>query len=358
MTLADRFSARHNNFDLLRLLLAGIVLVAHGIAMRTGDQPRFGLSTIGDFAVDGFFILSGFLVTRSWLTLNDFWRYAWHRFLRIMPGYWVCLGVMATVVAPTAILLEGRWLDELVTAPDSIGRFLLVNSGLMVFQYEIASVFAGNPTPLTMNGALWTLILEAGCYFVLACLGLAGLLRGRRRVIVPLFAVLLWALAALYDLGIYVGVGDNTLRMLMLFMFGASAYLFAERIPMNGVLVAIASAIFVVSVVTLYNYRLAGSFGLAYLLLWLAAGQRTNVRLKVDLSYGLYIYHYPLQQLMMLTPLAAVATPVFVLTSLVLVIPLAAASWFAIERPSLKRKNAPLPTWLPGRVAVGENGVS
>ncbi len=358
MTLADRFSARHNNFDLLRLLLAGIVVLAHGIAMRTGDQPRFGISTIGDFAVDGFFILSGFLVTRSWLSLNDFWRYTWHRFLRIMPGYWVCLVVMAVVVAPAATLLGRQWLGELVTAPDSVGRFLLVNSGLMVFQYDIASVFASNPTPLTVNGALWTLILEAGCYFVLACFGLAGLLRGRRRVIVPVFAAALGVLAGLYDLGIYVGIGDNTLRMLMLFMLGASAHLFADRIPMNSVLAAVAAVVLVTSIVTLDNYRHAGAYALAYLLLWLAAGLRATVRLKVDLSYGVYIYHYPLQQLMMLTALAATPTPLFVLISLVLVLPIAASSWFAVERPCLRRKNAHLPRWLPGRMALRGNEVT
>src|SRR4051794_1758507 len=229
MTLQGRFEPRRNNFDLIRLLLAGTVGVAHGIALRTGEQPLFGMvllgeiSTLGDFALDGFFILSGFLVTRSWLTLDNFWRYAWHRFLRIMPGFWVCLLVLALVVAPIALVLEGRQLSELFSSPDSALKFVLINSGLMMFTYEIASIFGSNPVPLNVDGSLWTLILEAGCYFVLACLGLVGVLR-QRSWVVPIFALMLWGLATLYDFGFSVGIGDNTLRMLMLFLIGASFY--------------------------------------------------------------------------------------------------------------------------------------
>ncbi|GAA3718522.1 acyltransferase [Microlunatus aurantiacus] len=347
MTLHDRFDARHNNFDLIRLMLAAVVAVAHGIIMRTGSQPQFGISTLGDYALDGFFILSGFLVTRSWLTLNNFWRYAWHRALRIMPAFWVCLLVLALVVAPIAMLLEGRPLTELFTAPDSVQRFLFVNAGLMVFQYEIASIFSGNPNPLTVDGSLWTLVLEAGCYFVLACIGLLGLLR-RHKIAVPLFAVILWVLATLYDYGIYVGIGDNTLRMLLVFMIGASFYLYAHKIPMNLWLAVAAALVFVGSAALLENYRMVGAVPLAYLLLWLAAGLPRTVKLKVDVSYGLYIYHWPVQQLMMLTLLAQLPTPLFVGISFVLILPVALASWFGIERRALRRKNAPFPSWLPG----------
>jgi len=347
MKLQERFDPHRNNFDLIRLVLAATVAVAHGIVMRTGQQPHFGISTLGDFAVDGFFILSGFLVTRSWLMLDNFWRFAWHRFLRIMPAFWACLLILAFVVAPIALMLEGRQLSELFTSPDSAVKFVLVNSGLMVFTYDIASIFASNPTPLTVDGSLWTLILEAGCYFVLAGLGAVGLLR-QRKWVVPIFALLLWALATLYDFGFSVGIGDNTLRMLMLFVTGATFYLYAHRIPMAAWLAITAAVVFVASVVLLSDYRMVGAVPLAYVLIYLAAGLPKNLRLKGDLSYGMYIYHYPLQQLLMLTILAYLPTPAFVVVSLVCVIPVALASWYGIERRALRRKNARFPRWLPG----------
>ena len=348
MVLQDRFDPRRNNFDLIRLLLAGLVAIAHGIVIRTGAQPSFGISTLGDFAVDGFFILSGFLVSRSWLTLDNFWRYAWHRFLRIMPAFWVCLLVLAFIVAPIALLLEGRPLAELFSSPDSAVRFVLVNSGLMVFTYEIASIFAGNPNPLIVDGSLWTLILEVGCYVVLAGLGLIGVLGQRCKWMVAAFVVVLWLLATLYDLGIYVGIGDNTLRMLMLFMIGASAYLHADRIPMRAAFAVAAAVVFLGSVLLLENYRTVGAVPLAYLLLYCAVGLRWNLRLTTDISNGVYIYHWPIEQLLMLTALAHLPTAVFVVVSLVLVVPIALASWHGIERRALRRKNARFPRWLPG----------
>ncbi len=347
MTLHDRFDPRRNNFDLIRLVLAGMVAVAHGIVMRTGHQPYFGISTLGDFALDGFFILSGFLVVRSWLSLGNFWRYAWHRFLRIMPAYWVCLLVLAFVVAPTALALEGRPLTELWTAPDSAIRFVEVNLGLNVFTYEIASIFAHNPNPLIVDGSLWTLILEAGCYVVLAVLGLIGVLR-KRTWVIPAFALVLWMLATLYDFGVYVGIGDNTLRMLMLFLIGASIYLYADRVPMRAWLAVAAAVVFVASVALLTNYRMVGAVPLAYLLIYCAAGLRWNLRLRTDLSYGVYIYHWPIEQLLMLTVVAQLPTPAFVLVGLVLIVPVALASWYGIERRALRRKNQRFPSWLPG----------
>lgn len=347
MTLEQRFDARHNNFDLIRLMLAGIVAVAHGIVMRGGSQPEFGITTLADFGLDGFFILSGFLVARSWLTLSNFWRYAWHRFLRIMPAFWVCLLVLAFLVAPLALLLEGRPLSDLWTSENSAPKFVLVNAGLMIFEYEIADIFAGNPHPLIVDGSLWTLILEAGCYVVLACLGLAGALT-RRRIVVPIFTALVWLLATLYDLGIQVGIGDETLRMLMLFMIGTTAYIYGHLVPMNLSLLVASVVVFLGSVMLLENYRIIGAVPFAYILLWFAVALPKTVRVKVDVSYGVYIYHWPIQQLMMLTVLSQLPPPLFIMLSFVFIVPVALASWFGIERRALRRKNARLPRWLPG----------
>lgn len=347
MTLEQRFDARHNNFDLIRLVLAGIVAVAHGIVMRGGTQPEFGITTLADFGLDGFFILSGFLVARSWLTLSNFWRYAWHRFLRIMPAFWACLLVLAFLVAPLALLLEGRALSDLWTSENSAVKFVLVNSGLMIFEYEIADIFAGNPRALIVDGSLWTLILEAGCYVVLACLGIAGALT-RRRVIVPIFTALVWLLATLYDFGIQVGIGDETLRMLMLFMIGTTAYIYGHLVPMNLYLLSASVVVFLGSVMLLENYRVVGAVPLAYILLWFAVALPKTVRVKVDVSYGVYIYHWPIQQLMMLTVLSQLPPPLFIVLSFVFIVPVALASWFGIERRALRRKHARLPSWLPG----------
>ena len=117
VSLAVSYDPRCNTLDAVRVGLALMVAVSHGIVMRTGDEPTWGSSTLGDLAVDGFFVLSGFLVTGSYQRIDvltghaGFWtvvRFGWHRFLRIMPGFWVCLLVLALVIAPLVAVLEGR----------------------------------------------------------------------------------------------------------------------------------------------------------------------------------------------------------------------------------------------------------
>ena len=345
-TLRTAYDPRRNNFDLIRLLLATLVAVSHGMVMRTGHQPYFGESTIGDFAVDGFFVLSGFLVVNSYLRLNNFFRYSWHRLLRIMPGFWVCLLVVAFVAAPLAAVLQGLPASTPFTQEPTSFHFLAVNAGLLINEYGIGGLLADNPEPLIFIGSLWTLVFEAMCYIVLAGLGLLGVLRHRRLVLV--FAILFWCLATAQSLGIPVPIGDNILRMLTMFFLGACAFLFADRVPMHWAVLVVACAIFLISAGTLENYRVAGAVAFVYLLLWSAVRLPFKVRLRVDISYGVFIYHWPIQQLLMLTPVALLPTWAFVVVSLATSVPVALASWHLVERPALDRKNW-TPSWLQRR---------
>src|SRR5688572_4777865 len=169
--LIDRFNQRRNNFDVLRLVLALLVVIDHGTVTRTGDHYTWGRSALGDFAVDGFFILSGLLIIRSYLKLNSLPRFTWHRALRIMPGFLVCLVVTALVFAPVAALLTGRPVSSVFTEPPTAWRYIWGNAGLFITQYDIAGLLPDNPSPLIFNGSLWTLSLEALCYALVGVLG-------------------------------------------------------------------------------------------------------------------------------------------------------------------------------------------
>ncbi|MDN5763421.1 MAG: acyltransferase [Microlunatus sp.] len=352
VTLRQSYDPRHNNFDLIRLVLATLVAVSHGIVMHTGTQPQWGESTLGDFAVDGFFVLSGFLVVSSYLRLKSFFRYSWHRLLRIMPAFWVCLLVVGFVAAPAAAFLQGLPISTPFTASPTVFHFLAANAGLLINEYGIGGLLADNPTPFVFIGSLWTLVLEAMCYIALAGLGLIGVLRNRWLVLG--LTVVLWALVTAQSLGTAVPLGDNVLRMLLMFFLGASAYLFADLVPAHWSVLVGAVALFLASAVALENYRIAGAAAFAYMLLWLAARLPFKWRLRMDLSYGVFIYHWPLQQLMVLTAAFALPTWAFVVASLALSTLPALASWNLIERPALAQKNW-TPPWLSGsRPRVGE----
>ena len=340
-SLAQTFDARSNSFDAIRLVLAGLVAIDHGVILHTGVIHQVNGTALGDFAVDGFFVLSGFLVCRSYVRLNSLPRFVWHRLVRIMPGFWVCLLVTALMVAPLVAILEGRPFTAAFTGENSAFRYVVVNAALMMNQFDIAGLLGTNPMPYTFDGALWTLIFEALCYALVAGLGAFGLLR--RRPWIVLAAVLgLYSLTILQTLGFDVVIGDLLVRLALMFFLGGAAWLFAERVPMTAALAGAAAAVFVISIFYAEPYRLIGAAAFTYLIMWLGTSIPWKVQVRTDLSYGMYIYHYPVLQVLMLTAASQLSTPLFVVLGVLVALVPSAASWFLVEKPALARKNGPL----------------
>lgn len=348
-TLHARFDPRRNGFDVLRLGFSLLVAVTHGLEIHTGDQPRWGRSALGDFGLDGFFILSGFLVTRSFIQLDAFPRFVWHRFLRIMPGFWVCIAVVALVVAPAAALLQGLSPATAFTEEPSALRYLLMNSGLLIGQYDIAGILAGTPEGGSFNGALWTLFFEAGCYGLVALTGVLGVLSRRRWVVVALGLGLL-VVTMLQEAGVPVWVNERLLRLTFVFVIGMLAYLYASRIPLRVDLLMGSVAVFAVSVAVLDDYRALGGVPLAYVFFWFATWERVAWSMRHDLSYGMYIYHWPVLQLLVVTGASALPTAAFVVLGVAATVLPAMLSWLLIERPALTHKNSRVPERIAGSV--------
>ena len=102
--LADAFADRGNALGTVRLALAATVVLSHAFLVLGEASELTQLA--GAWAVNGFFALSGYLITRSRLRL-PLGRYLWHRALRILPAFWTVLVAVALVAAPLATLLNG-----------------------------------------------------------------------------------------------------------------------------------------------------------------------------------------------------------------------------------------------------------
>jgi len=244
-TLGKGFDPRSNSLSVMRLMLATLAAVHHamavgyGIEWGVGPAPVEGMARLGDFAVDAFFVLSGFLVTMSYLRLDSPSRHLWHRVLRIMPGFWACLVVTAVVIAPAVAALEGR--DPWSVFPDSF-RFVTRNALLLINEWGVAGLPAGTHAPGVINGALWTLFYEFLCYLAVAALGVSGILRQRRVLVVVVVAV--WLVQALALTGV-VGLPMRLMRrFLLLFLLGAAAYVYRHRLPITRGAAAGAAVVF------------------------------------------------------------------------------------------------------------------
>lgn len=343
--LATAFDPRRNALDVLRLGLAGLVALVHTMELGFGHQPQTGSTDLGSLAVDGFFVLSGFLVARSYLRLGDVRRYLWHRALRILPGFHVCLLLTALVVAPALAVLGGHPATSVFTGERSALTYLTANAGLLVRQFGIDG--AGD----VVNGSLWTLFFEACCYLLVAALGVLGILRRRPWIVLALLLVLwglLVAATAGYDL-----VGSTLLlRFAFVFLLGAAGHLFAHRVRLHRGLALLSLGLVVAGLALLPDHRPLAGPAFAYLVLYGVVRLPLRAHLRWDLSYGVYVWHWPVASLLVALGATSLRFVPFLLVGLALTAGVAALSWVLVERPALRARDAAWVTRRPGRRGV------
>jgi len=350
-TLAVAFDPRSNSLSVLRLLLAGTVAVAHTLDLGFGFQPQAGSSDFGSLAVDGFFVLSGFLVARSYLRLDSLRRFAWHRALRILPGFWACLLGTGLVVAPLLAVLVGRPWTSVFSGEDSAWSYVVSDAALVMRQFTVAGLPGTATSTDQLDGSLWTLAFEASCYAALAVLGVLGVLR--RRALVLGLVLVLWALTVAPVAGLDVLGhpllqrlhGPDVLRFGLVFLLGAAGHLYADRVPVRGVLALAGTGLVVVGLALLPDHRALAAPAFAYVVLYAVVRLPLRWTPPWDLSYGVYVWHWPVAQLLTAAGAAALTTAPFVLLGLAVTAVLAAASWTLVERPALGLKDA---AWVTG----------
>ncbi|SFD34295.1 Peptidoglycan/LPS O-acetylase OafA/YrhL, contains acyltransferase and SGNH-hydrolase domains [Bosea sp. CRIB-10] len=335
---ADGLGLPHNHFGLLRLLLALAVVVSHALSVTTGKVEDELLAhstgfTLGEHAVNGFFAISGFLVTMSYEQRG--WRdYVVARTLRIAPGL-----IAATLVV--ALLMGGALtklsLSAYLTDPQ-LWRF--INGTLTSFKSSapLPGVFSDNPLRFPM-GTVWTLKYETLCYLGVLVAGLVGLLV-HRRLVLGLWAALVVATVLREILTPDGPKGIETaLRLPLIFLTGGLIYLWREKVPLSLPGLAVALVVVALSQATpAYKALLYLVTAWGVLVLALAPPlTRWRSEPRADLSYGVYLYGWPVQQAFVALFPTVGALTLFA-PSLIVTLLVAAASWYLVEKPALGLK--------------------
>jgi peptidoglycan/LPS O-acetylase OafA/YrhL len=301
--------------------------------------------TCGEVGVNAFFALSGFLVTQSWRRSRSGWDYLGRRMLRILPGFWVCLLVTGLGLFPWLWARHHgtTWLEAFAQGPffSYVGR----NALLRIRQATIGDLFATQPASRVVNGALWSLFPEFLCYLGVAIAGLLGaLVPGRFR--------LLWLGAAAAFL--LHAAGPMALTHFSGPSFGAAWYLW--RLDTQATFFAVgalgcvygdclrvtpprllAGVLLLGLAMRLHGYGWAGPFLLPFALLQTASLLPGAWLDRIgDYSYGIYVYHFPLQQTLLSLGWTGAGAAAFGGLTLALVLPVAILSWHAVEKPLLR----------------------
>ncbi len=366
-----------NNFGLIRLALAVLVIFCHSFGMATsgGHDPlsRWSRSQMdsGALAVDWFFAISGFLIASSWMQTGTFGAYLRKRALRIFPGFAAAVLFCILLVGP----LGGAHLATYFRDPQTyrFGQILLLRDvGTSV--NNLPGVFQANFNGRTVDSSLWTIRYEFSCYLLIPLLAACGLLR-RRWLLLTLFLSLLAAFHhfaggfTVHDIGRMHLPRPSTLdqipRLVLFFLAGVTFYAWRERIPRSPLLLILAVATVVFSKGhDAISERLNLTMPLAgtYVIFYVAYAKSllpalTRLTQKHDLSYGVYLFAWPVQQLLVhyaqIAHVGVVLTPAGLFFSAVPpTLGLALLSWNLIERPCLKLKTARRAQAVPAPVVV------
>ena len=354
MKLGQEFDPRRNALNAWRLALATGVILCHSWPLtgrRVSFEPAHQL--LRDVWVDGFFAISGFLITASWLSNPRLRNYFVARGLRILPGLWVCLTITAFVIAPIGVAIQGGPAAKLLLSRAPI-EYVLKNSAVAMLKPDIGGTPQGVPWSHAWDGSLWTLLPEVFCYITVAVLGVTGLLS--RRWLIPAALAMALALSTLLPpWSVFADaieaqqqidpakaalvLGAVATRFAVMFLAGALLCQFRDVIPARWSLVAV-SVVIVLASSLLPNYRLIGGIPLTYAIIVSGALiHDKHLRLRTDLSYGVYIYAFPIQQLLVIWGLGSMNPVVFAVIAAFATVPLAALSWFLVEKPSLSLKS-------------------
>ena len=301
--------------------------------MRDGNKANeiltqiFGTITFGQLAVDSFFIISGFLIVKSWKDKPIFTSFLLNRILRIYPGFICASLVCAFLIGPN--YNTGNYFQNLDLSTFFLGVARLHLTG-------IPSVFDGTHNP-ELNGSLWTIPWEFKCYLLVLFCGFIGIIK-RRWIWLSLFSSTLICYLA-YCTGFLDHTIDLCSDLVMSFIAGGCFYLFKNSIPWNKNIAWIGVILFICAlfISPLVVPALCIFWGYAVLYFANSGTLLLSFNRHPDISYGIYLYAWPINKILLwYFPMINLYLEILIVFLLSIIAGI--FSWYLIERPSLMAK--------------------
>lgn len=352
--LGSKYESKNNAFNLLRFIFASMVISFHSYILFYGTNvitvskflshlKELSWEALVDFllvingyfgliAVNGFFTISGFLITHSLLHSENVIIYLIKRGLRIYPA--LLASLVGTVIIGLFFTKMNLW-DYFFKGDNSAFSFIIQNFILLTgVQITIQDVFSDFNF---INGSLWTLPYEVWCYLLLMFLHLT---RIPLKIIVPLIALvtnIMFVIMNVFSIDINLGlINVEFFRLSSFFLNGAIMYLYKDYIPNNGKIAVIMALTLAISPAFKFGKYIC-LISLPFIVIWGAVNLKLSSFEKYgDFSYGMYIYSMPIQ----LVVLSLFKTNLVTYSVISFLITLAASmvSWHLVEKPALNLK--------------------
>lgn len=336
---------RKNNFDFLRLLFSTLVIVSHSFSLTNNNSKEIFRAitenqiSLGTFSVKCFFIISGYLVFLSLRRSKNIVQYLSKRIVRIFPALFVVL-LLTLLFMPFIYTGEGS-----IFSHKDYWRYFYRNLGLYHVKFFVGGIFETNPHPRTINGSLWTISYEFTMY--LSLLLFFYFKRKLSQILLLASFIIFFSLsnfaphfldadvtskffldsADLYDLGCFFIAGS--------FLASINFENFKHKKPLLilGIIILMVATkmgqfqffgYFILPIIVL-------SFGLLKTLYIKSIGKKIG-----DISYGVYIYGFVVQQSLLYYFDLGIYELMF--SSLLITMVFAYFSWHLVEKRALKLK--------------------
>jgi peptidoglycan/LPS O-acetylase OafA/YrhL len=336
--IKDRLKS--NNFDGLRLIFASMVVVFHiGILSQAPILAPLYKMVSSLFAVQAFFVVSGFLVTMSFEGTRSVGGYFRKRILRIFPAYITCV----TLAAVLLVFLSELPVAEYFTSAEW-RRYVVLNLMLSNFaQPTLPGVFTEQFEPI-VNGSLWTIKLEVLFYCAVPFIVWAVRRFGYVRVLACIFVGSICWNATFRYLGDTTG-SDFLVRLAkqlpgQMAYFAGGAWAFYRtregRAPMPAWAAMAGAIIYAVS--NGITGIVAGPICVTMIVYWaaIAVPRLWGAQRWGDFSYGLYLYHFPIAQSAIALGLFSTAPLLGFCVVIAISVLVAICSWHLLEKPALR----------------------
>ncbi|MFW5432053.1 MAG: acyltransferase family protein [Methylophilaceae bacterium] len=335
---------KDNNIGFLRLLFAYFVILSHSPQMIDGNAYREIIFMItktvdlGELALQGFFLISGYLICQSYENSRSFFSWLIKRILRIYPAFIVVWCVCVFVVAP----LAGGW--QILSEISNPEWFRMVIKVFALSVPHVNDLFLTTNVD-TLNGSLWTIRYEFLCYLIIPLIAFINL--SKKNVLLALLVTVIFNFSTKL-FGVDPGFdfpfpfSSHTFSWFAIaFIAGMCFYKFRESIIWNHKI----SITCLILLITCLQFSTVAALGFSifggYLLFNFAFNFKNaftqKVGQKYDISYGVYIYAWPIQTLIIQSN-PAINPWVLSITTIVLVSILGLVSWVIIEKPFMRLK--------------------
>lgn len=341
---------KYNNFGAVRLAAALFVMAGHMHILAGEAAPMFYGMSVQEIGVDIFFVIGGYLISKSWMKDQNFAEYLCRRCFRIFPSLIFCVCITVFLAGPFVTRLSaGEYFSDHLTWKYLANIFLYTN-------HALPEVFMDNPYPAAVNGSLWSLPVEFMMYLVLPFwISMGKKMQAYKNAFWATCTAIAVLAACIYGAGGGIGgtrfviagreLGQILSPVIRVVPYELAGSLIAvcelEKYLNLQVSVLILAVLAGLSSAPAFAISLTAYILLPYAVLSFALSDRPYFSAvnRLDITYGIYLFSFPIQQVLVQICMDLDLT-LHVFELLVLSALLSAAAGFitekAVESPALK----------------------